>query len=189
MARGEYLHASMLRLDLNRLREGRLEERFEIAPGSPVLEGFEPEVRDPLGLDVVLLHPSGRTYVLEARLRGTVHVPCRRCLAPAAIELDEPFRIVYQERSARDAEREAEPGDDDVVWFEAGAAEIDLTGPVRDRLFVETNWFPLCREDCAGICPVCGANRNEEECGCAVEAADTRWKALEGLDLGGGETG
>ncbi|HUP20203.1 MAG TPA: DUF177 domain-containing protein [Gemmatimonadota bacterium] len=179
----------MLRLDLNRLREGRLEERFEIAPGSPVLEGYEPEVRAPLGLEVLLHHPSGRTYVLEARLRGTVHVPCTRCLTPAAVDLDEPFRVVYQERSARDAVREEETGDDDVVWIESGATEIDVAQQVRDRLFVETDWFPLCRQDCAGICPVCGANRNEEDCGCVVETASTHWKALKELDLRGEERG
>lgn len=178
----------MLRLDLNRLREGRLEEGFEIAPGSPFLEGFEPEARGPILLDVQLAHPSGRTYVMDARIRGTVFMPCRRCLTPVAIELDEPFRVVYQELSARDVEMGEETGDDDVVWLETGATEIDMTRAVRDRLFVEIERFPLCREDCAGFCPVCGRSLNEGRCDCVVETVETRWKALEGLDLGGEES-
>lgn len=173
----------MLRLDLNRLREGRLEERFEIAPGSPVLEGYEPEVRQPLVLDVRLLHPTERTYLMEGRLRGKVREPCRRCLTPVEVDLDERFRIVYQEPAARDLAVAEETGDDDVVWFEAGASWIDVSQQVRDRLFVETDLFVECRPDCAGICPVCGTHRNDRGCGCVVETVDSRWRALEGIDL------
>lgn len=176
-----------LTLDLSRLREGRLEQDFRIPPGSDVLAGYDLEVREPLVLEAELRHPSSRTYVLNARLRGTVFAPCRRCLTPVGVPIDEEFRVVYQE-PGRDAERGEDAGDEDIVWFEPGAMRIEITREVRDRLFLESEHYPLCRPECAGFCPVCGQNLNEARCDCVVETVDTRWKALEGLDFGGGES-
>ena len=169
-------------VDLNRLDDGRLDQRFAIDRESPALEGFDAEVREPLTLEVELAQPSGETYVLEATLRGTVWEPCRRCLTPTGIPLEESFRVVYQE-PGRDARQSDEPGDDDIVWIERGAQRIELDQQVRDRLFLETDRFPLCRPGCRGICPSCGQNLNEGSCDCRLETADTRWKALEGLQL------
>lgn len=171
-----------MHLDLTQLRDGRLEARFELGPDHPVLEGYEPEVREPIAVEVELVHPSQRTFVMTARIVGTVFEPCRRCLTPTAVEIDETFRTVFQE-PGRDADSSEESGDDDIVWIENGAARIEIDRQVRDRLFLETERFPVCREECAGICPVCGTNRNEEECDCVVETVDARWSALENLDF------
>lgn len=171
-------------LDLTRLDEGRLEERFEIRPDHPVLEGYDAEVREPLVLDVRLDNPSHRTFVMTARLSGTVFRPCRRCLEPVGVPIDEEFRVVFQE-AGRDAERSDEPGDDDIVWVDPGAARIEIDRQVRDRLFLETERYPLCREECRGMCPICGRNLNEGDCDCEVRTTDSRWSALEKLDLGG----
>lgn len=170
-------------LDLTKLERGRLEERFGIGPDHAILESFQAEVREPLILEVELVNPSSRTYVLTAKLRGTVFAPCRRCLTPVGIPVDDRFRVVYQEPS-RGAEPDEESGGGEIVWIEAGARKIDIGPVVRDRLFLDTEMYPLCREDCQGFCPVCGTNRNEEECDCVVETVDTRWKALEKLREG-----
>lgn len=174
-------------LDLADLERGRFERRFEVGPEHELLRGFEAEIREPLLLDVELTNPSSRTYVLTARLRGTVHSPCRRCLTSVATELDHRFRIVYQEMSRSDVEEE-DTGDEDMVRLEPGARGIDLRDEFRGRLFLETERFPLCREECRGLCPVCGKNLNEGECECVVETVDSRWKALEGIDLGSEES-
>lgn len=173
-------------LDLSRLEDGRVSARFEIGRESPVLEGFEGDLREPLIFEVEARNPSGSTFVVSGRLSGTVVAPCRRCLEPTETTLDVPFRVIYQE-AGRDAEQSDEPGDDDIVWLERGAKRIELDDQVRDRLFLEAERFPLCRSDCRGICPTCGQNLNEAACDCRVEAADSRWKVLEELQLG--ETG
>lgn len=170
-------------VDFSRLDDGRLSTRFEIERESPVLDGFEAEVREPVILEVEVRSPSGGTYVLTGRLSGIVVLACRRCLQPTAIPLDVPFRILYQD-PGRDAERSEESGDDDVVWLDRGATRIELDDQVRDLLFLETERFPLCRPDCKGFCPQCGQNFNEGACDCTLELADARWKALEGLHLG-----
>lgn len=167
-------------LDLSRLEDGRLDARFEIDGKSPVVKGFEAELREPLILDVTLRNPSGSTYVLTGRLTGTVIAPCRRCLTPTCIPIEVPLRVVYQEKG-RDARKSDEPGDDDIVWIDRGATRIELDPQVRDRLFLETERFPLCTPDCKGICPQCGQNFNEGSCDCAFETVDSRWEVLERL--------
>lgn len=169
-------------LDVSRLEDGRLDARFEIGRESPVLSGFEAEIQEPLILDVEVRKPSGETYVLTGRLSGTVVEPCRRCLKPTAIPIEIPLRVIYRE-PGRDARRSEEPGDDDIVWLERGATRIELVDQVRDRLFLDAERFPLCVPDCKGICPWCGQNLNEGSCDCRFETAESRWKALEGLQF------
>lgn len=181
-AKGLKVHSSVMFADLSRLEDGRLSTRFEIDRKSPVLGGFEAEVREPVILDLEVRSPSGGTYVVTGRLSGTAVAACRRCLKPTTIPLDVPFRVVYQE-PGRDAKRNEDPGDDDIVWLDRGATRIELDDQARDRLFLETERFPLCRPDCKGICPQCGQNFNEGSCTCMLETADSRWRALEGLQL------
>ena len=69
------------------------------------------------------------------------------------------------------------------MWLERGAKRIELDAQVRDRLFLETERFPICTEDCRGICPQCGRNLNEGPCDCTLETVDSRWKALERLEF------
>ena len=99
------------------------------------------------------------------------HGQCRRCLKDvsgvAIAEIDE----VYQH----------EPRLDDAV--EIVGDQIDLAPVVREYVLLELPEAPLCRDDCAGICPQCGADRNEAPCACDTTATDLRWSALEGLRL------
>jgi uncharacterized protein len=105
---------------------------------------------------------------------GTVSAPwvgvCRRCTAPVAGEL----RIAVQERFVNaplSAEDDLYPIEDDT---------IDLGPMVRDAVVLELPAAPLCRDDCRGLCPQCGADRNEGECGC-VAPRDPRWANLDVL--------
>jgi uncharacterized protein len=66
--------------------------------------------------------------------------------------------------------------------FEIGPDALDLTSLVRDGILLAlVGPPPLCADDCAGICPVCGADRNEGECGCDTAVRDDRWAALDQL--------
>jgi uncharacterized protein len=97
---------------------------------------------------------------------------CRRCLV--RIDRREPMDVdeLYQDEVVDDHA------------FEIGRDALDLTSAVRDAVVLAlADPPPLCRDDCAGICPVCGADRNETLCGCDTEVRDHRWAALEGLDV------
>jgi uncharacterized protein len=58
---------------------------------------------------------------------------------------------------------------------------LELTEDVRQTVLVEIPWHPLCREDCRGLCPRCGVDRNATECGCDPGPRDSRWDALREL--------
>ena len=104
-------------------------------------------------------------------VEGTVPAPwvgiCRRCAEPVAGEL----RIPVHERFADEPDDDFYPIVDDA---------IDLGPLVRDAVVLELPMAPLCRDDCAGLCPQCGANRNEGDCGC-VAPRDPRWANLDVL--------
>jgi uncharacterized protein len=173
-----------MQLDLNRLVDGRLRTTFEVAPGSPVLAGYPAEVREPFVVDVELTNPTHGTYVMTADVHGRVMEPCRRCLIPVEVAVEDRYRVVYQHRGPRQGE---DTGDEDIVTIDPGANVIEIDREVRDRLFVETEQYALCMEECRGICPNCGANLNLTTCDCVVENGDPRWQALESLRRLGGE--
>lgn len=116
-----------------------------------------------------------RSTTDDVVVTGTVTVPwradCRRCLAEvrgvAVAEFDEVYR--------HDPDAEAEP----IV-----ADQIDLAPALRQTVLLEVPDAPLCRDGCAGICPVCGADRNTDPCDCDTTVRDERWAALDDLDLG-----
>jgi uncharacterized protein len=126
-----------------------------------------------LGADVMLDAIAGGVAVT-----GVVTAPwtgeCRRCLARATGTIRVPVRELYTEDG--DGE-ETYPLIDDVV---------DLGVLVHDAVLLELPIAPLCEEACRGLCPMCGVNRNEQECRCELPR-DERWAALDVLrvpDLG-----
>lgn len=166
-----------MHLDLSRLVGGRLRKTFHVAPGDPILGGYPVDVREPIQLDVELTNPTHGTYVLTGMIHGSGIEPCRRCLNPVEVEVEDRFRVIYQ-HAGRDDE---ETGDVDIVPIDPAADRIEIDHEVRDRLFVETDLYALCTEACRGLCPTCGANLNESTCECEVEIVDLRWRALESL--------
>ena len=121
----------------------------------------------PVTADVTLESVLGGVSVT-----GTITAPwaavCRRCLAPAAGTVVVPVREIY-----------TDGGDGDETYPLEGD-DLDLEPLVHDAVLLELPPAPLCRADCAGLCPTCGVNRNDGECGCRPEP-DPRWAALDVL--------
>ncbi len=103
-------------------------------------------------------------------VHGTVNVPwqgtCRRCLTKSRGEVEGEVRELYQ-LTITDPEA-----------FEIVGDQIDLRQLVREVAVLDAPANPVCRADCAGLCPVCGIDRNQTSCSCAVESVDPRWDAL-----------
>lgn len=118
------------------------------------------------------IEQTGDDYLLRGKLKGGVHVPCSRCLEPAKLPLDVDVSVIYVERESEgeDDDEGGELDDDtldapDVLTFSDGV--IDLGPELRDELLLAVPVSVLCTEDCAGLCPVCGGNRNTRPCDCA----------------------
>lgn len=127
-------------------------------------------VDDAVDLDLVLEHVTDG-IVIHGSASGTWTGACSRCLA----QVTGPFEVAVRELFEREpVEGETYPIVDD---------EIDLELPLRDAVVLELPAVPLCRGDCAGLCPMCGVDRNQTGCDCTVEAGDPRWAALDELHL------
>ncbi len=109
---------------------------------------------------------------------GTVAVAwrglCRRCAAPVGGTL----RICVRERFTEPGDRYGDPDDDEA--YPIVDDELDLRPMARDAIVLELPLAPLCREDCNGLCPYCGCDRNHESCGCEAPR-DPRWANLDVL--------
>jgi uncharacterized protein len=150
------------------VRRGPVDEAGPLAE-----EGIDP------GRSIV---PAGAEAECDITLRafdggiaatGTVRAPwvgvCRRCATAVGGELE----VAVTERFAADATAE-----DD--FYPIADDAIDLGPLVRDAIVLELPAAPLCRPDCLGLCPHCGADRNEGECTC-VAPTDPRWANLDVL--------
>jgi uncharacterized protein len=137
-----------------------------------------------LGIDVLGV-PEGSPIELDVRLEavmegvlatGTVRTrltgECARCLEP----LDDELEVDLQELFAY--ERDAE---DDDETRQVDGDLIDLEPPLRDAVVLALPFGPLCREDCPGLCPECGARLADDPRHSHGEAVDPRWAALTDL--------
>lgn len=103
------------------------------------------------------------------------HSQCRRCLV--AIEGTTTTNIGEFVREINDDDEEA--SESETYQFEGD--ELDLEPLIRDAIVLALPLTALCREDCAGLCPNCGINRNESTCDCEIDLRDPRWSALDEL--------
>ena len=145
----------------------------------------------PQGIDYdVVLTNAGEGILATGLVRAHVVGTCDRCLEDAefdvAGEVDGYYLFEEPERLAEDEDE----ADYELVLPDR---TIDLSGALLAALVMETPFVVLCREDCLGLCPVCGANLNEGDCGHAaqIEAereadrmASSPFAALAGFDLG-----
>jgi uncharacterized protein len=111
--------------------------------------------------------------LVTGKVGATVALHCVRCLRDVEHDLEVDVRELFG-LGGRDEEDEGYavlPGD-----------RLPLDTMARDALVLAFPPFPLCRPDCAGLCPQCGADRNTVDCGHGgTGATDPRWAALAGL--------
>ncbi len=121
---------------------------------------------------------------LDGVIDYAVKYTCARCLTEFSKEHTLPLNLVLQ---LVPDDRLAEPDDDDdqFVMISAAKTSYALDQHVRDLIALEAPLRPLCREDCQGLCPQCGANWNEARCQCQNKQADPRWEALRKLTENG----
>ena len=119
------------------------------------------------------IYNNGQSLTLNARVTGRIETECARCLEPTEADVD----IEIHELLSRAEDTTAD--DEDIILFDGH--EIELDDIVADNFLMNTSGKYLCREDCAGLCPVCGKNLNEGECGCGSEYIDPRWLALKDI--------
>lgn len=116
-------------------------------------------------------------YALEARCSFQGKLECSRCLAAYPFEIDEPFSLLLYRRPESSPDVREIPRNELDMSYYAGD-QVAVAPIAEERVQMAIPMKPLCREECLGLCPRCGNDRNLGPCGCAEEAADPRWAAL-----------
>jgi uncharacterized protein len=157
---------------------------------------YRPEAFTPAGEDFRVVAPvdlairvtkDAQKVRLSGRIRTTLEADCGRCLEPFRIPVDSALDLLFLPDTGEAAEQlaagkgEKEVRDDDVGVSFYKNDTIDLGDVMRDEFYLALPMKPLCKDDCKGLCPVCGINRNRETCGCKADWVDPRLEALKTL--------
>ena len=179
-----------MKILLDRLSESPTHYRFDAEPawwrqGQAILPELEQASPESFQFEVAA-HRMGSDVYLEGTIRGELALGCSRCLARYCQPLRESFRLILEpagERVPADPQAAAALARDGLClvdeletgWFRG--REIDLGAFFLEWITLAVPVQPLCREDCRGLCPRCGANLNQGACNCTEMAADTRLEA------------
>jgi uncharacterized protein len=189
-----------MKLLVDRITEEPSEHAFDPEPAwwevaSTDIRELAGADRDSFGLSF-RAHRMAENLYLEGEVHGRVELECARCLTRYFHALREDFRLVLEPAEDRvPAEPEAaEALERDGMALsdalESGCfrgPEIDLGAYLREVVALGLPVKPLCREDCRGLCPRCGADRNRESCGCDDTRPDSPFAALAALRGGRSE--
>jgi len=112
---------------------------------------------------------------------GRLQTSCDRCLAPIDIPVERGFDLFYQPVSTMVPEEEIEIPEDELdIGFYSGEG-IALSDVVTEQVILSLPMKILCLEDCQGLCPVCGVNRNIEQCRCSENAGGSPFAVLKSV--------
>jgi uncharacterized protein len=163
----------------------KLEFNENLPPGAVE---FLPEVHQ-----IGTLHAEGRAELivehrghhqdvedirLVGKLTAEMEVACARCLEPVVHRIARDFDVLYRPQGVdrRGEEVSISEAETEIGYYQGEG--LLLEDVLREQVVLAMPVKTVCREDCKGLCPSCGRNRNQEQCGCEQRAGDPRWAAL-----------
>lgn len=129
----------------------------------------------------VQLIRTNRGILARAELHTAARLECSRCLEVFVDDLLIRFAEEYIPVVDVNTGLPTQVPRESYTYLVSEKHEIDLEPAVREYGLLELPMAPLCRTDCAGLCPQCGVNRNEQSCQCVVQVADDRFAVLHAL--------
>ena len=131
----------------------------------------------------VNLSKHGHDILVRGHLEGELSLACGRCLEPFAAPVEADFDLILIPGPVSEASAEVELSEDELdLDFYVGET-VDLEAIIREQIILMLPLKPLCREDCRGLCPICGSNLNRESCSCQVNQNDSPFAKLAKLKV------
>lgn len=166
-----------MQINLSRLKlQPQGSEKFFLeGPGSQyILEELGGRFLDKIVVDLQVENTGGM-FLARGTVQTVLSLPCSRCLVDfnLSVHTDIDMTIV----AASQADQLSE--DEDAIVFHGDI--VDLNTPVHEAIFMSIPIVPLCKEDCRGLCPVCGMDKNQGDCSCINQEIDPRWEKLKNL--------
>ncbi|HZV13609.1 MAG TPA: DUF177 domain-containing protein [Candidatus Kapabacteria bacterium] len=132
----------------------------------------ETDIAGKVGVHATIRKLDNR-FLLHCDITVTYHRECDRCLD----EFEGTFRTFYEQWYAIDRPEPAY-AEEDAYVISRETRFIVIDEDVRESVLVGEPTKFLCSEACKGLCPVCGKNRNREQCDCSDSEADAAWAEL-----------
>ncbi len=158
---------------------------LQLPPGALDLGG-EAEQSAPLAAsgraELLLEHSGPKDIVADIRLRGRFagkfQIPCARCIEQVEIPVAADFDLVFRPLGvdADAPERSITASETEIGYYQGDG--LLLEDVLREQVLLSLPVRTLCKPDCKGLCPHCGANRNLQPCSCDQGSNDPRWEAL-----------
>ena len=154
-----------------------------VQPDELALTQQEGRFRHDLRLDLEI-YPAEHGLSARGVLSGLALRECVRCLA----EYEEPMEVTFaaeyrvkdrlssSTRTVAADPADSEDMDEDVYPYDG--ERLEVADMLREQVILSSPMQPLCRQDCLGLCPVCGQNRNERLCGCSEQRDISPFAAL-----------
>lgn len=152
---------AMLRIDVRELRQGPVDVVGELPVRDPLFEGLDLELVRPLRVSGALEATGSGGYLWHGHLEGAVGGQCRRCLRDLMLPVTASVAVLF----SPDPDMQDDPS---VYPLPEPLTHVDVRQAVREELALAVPAFPLCREECRGLCPTCGADLNQGPCGCGT---------------------
>jgi len=150
------------------------------APEEIDLEGENAELKSPVKVEGTLTKRIAQAD-LEGGISTDIIIECSRCLQPVEKSLNVPFDVSYVAPEHYSQAKEIELREDDLEVALFDGQNIDIKELVREQILLNLPTQEFCSDDCKGLCPKCGANRNLIDCNCEEKEVDPRWSALRNL--------
>jgi uncharacterized protein len=166
---------AMLSFDIQSLESRAVVVDAELRPDDPVWQEGDPVPSGPVHVTGRLSTAGHGRFYWHGQIDGDVMLPCRRCLTDAKAHVHDEIHLIF-----------AEPGDEetddpDVYRLDPRSRDLDLRPAIREQWLLNAPGYVLCRDDCKGLCPTCGADLNAGSCECPP-MGDSRWDVLRKQD-------
>lgn len=162
------------RINISNLSEGIHEYVLEAETSKIGLdERFGPEIRI-----AIKLEKGSRQIFIRSDIRTSGVFCCDRCLDTFCRQIEAAYTFVC---ASDDRSMAGADGKEEIHILPADANYIDLDEDVRQYVLLAVPPKLLCADECRGLCPLCGINRNRETCSCNSADIDPRWDALKKL--------
>jgi DUF177 domain-containing protein len=165
---------AMLSFDIRDLESAAVVVDGDLRPDDAVWQTGDAVPSAAIRVSGRLSAAGAASFYWHGRIAGTAVLPCRRCLTETSVPVEDEAHLIFAAVGGEEAD------DPDVYTFDPRAKDLDLRPAVRELWLLNAPAFALCREDCKGLCPTCGADLNAGPCGCPA-SHDTRWDALRTL--------
>jgi DUF177 domain-containing protein len=162
----------MLLIHVSKIPPEGLSIDAPLSPGEVHLDGDEGFTLRGGALRCHVERGDDNNVHVRGQLQVEVALSCGRCLEAFTLAMQQELDLFYLPHEAdqeQEEEDEVELSDRDVVVAYYQGDRLDLGDMIREQLYLSVPATRLCREDCRGLCPHCGVNRNQQDCTCPTE--------------------